>query len=1048
MDPNQFLVSWLRAQSVVDDAVLTQAMRIQFQNPKQHLFQVLVQLGAFTEAQGRHYYSLATQAYQSQSFQRSNDSASDVTLRPGFETTHTNPSTGRPLRPASSKSASQSSGSFAIPVFEKYEIDGEISRGGMGVVFRARYKESSLEVALKVILDQSPPEEEIKRFRREAQTLAQIQHPGVVRIRDFGESEGRPYFAMDLIQGQPLKKAIDDQLRETGKVPAFTWTVKVFSEIAAALVHCHDLNIIHRDLKPANILLDGETEQPVIVDFGLVKRNVGAANAELESIDNLTNSQATLGTPAYMAPEQFDRQGVIGEVDKKSDVWGFGATLYYALTGQAPYTGETVFNIYKALLKGDPPPPSTINPEIPDELNELCSSCLTRNKSQRPTMRAIEDALRQPLSERTLKKKRSRQMTVFLWSGASFLLFGLIAAVSVTVRPQLLDFYEPVLTVNPTVPTTIEESIDISGTASDEFLSRVELRVGSRSYKIQANPSKFSKTLPLKLGMNRVVVRAYDENERFAQVNLEIRRVTPITELTLAPTPKYSYEKSLSLTGEAPPTIVNIECNGQKVVLKDKKFAVKLPLQFGLNELKFTAYDKYNQSTTKLVQCVRNEVYSVGPVRPSPLENLSSKHFTKLQDAIDTAQKSSRKKPIPKIRLLERTIRGGLKIKGRLYLEGLDREGTVIESTDKTCFSVEEGQVRLENIRLKTVITKEIGVFALRLLSGSIDASNCHFSGGYDSVRLGSEISLARADLYPSINFNSCVIEDSSGNGVYARFRGQVNLSDCVIRGHREAGLFIELTPGSNGLATDHRDSLIDGCVIEKNGLEGCEINGVGKITLRNTKIRDNTQEGILVDNGGRDAVIVENCQIDRNGKGTKAEQYPGVLARAGSQLQLKKCQLRDNFDESIYCSEKSSKIVVEDCSISGSKVGCKVAKGGQLILRECTIRDCRMYGIFIDRCKGVQVIHSIIENCKTGLNIKGVSVASIDDSSFLGNKVFGIQCKESSSLILRRCKFIKNSIGMSASDRSRVTYSQCLFKDQTNLDKKAEAPESIREVP
>ncbi|MDF1661792.1 MAG: right-handed parallel beta-helix repeat-containing protein [Planctomycetota bacterium] len=1046
MDPHQYLISWLRSQSLVNDTVLAQAVRIQFHNPKQHLFQILVQLGAFTEDQGRLYYSQATQAYQSQSIPISPDTSSDVTLRPPLQTTPSNPSTDRPIRPVRSKSMSHSSGSFVIPVFEKYEIDGEISRGGMGVVFRARYKESSLEVALKVILDQAPPEEEVKRFRREAQTLAQIQHPGVVRVRDFGESEGRPYFAMDLIQGQPLKSAIDSQLRETGEVPSYSWTVKVFSEIAAALVHCHDLNIIHRDIKPANILLSEDNEQPVIVDFGLVKRNIGAPKADMDSLDNLTNSQATLGTPAYMAPEQFDRQGPLGGVDKKSDVWGFGATLYYALTGQAPYTGETVFNIYKALLKGDPAPPNTLNPEIPDELNELCVSCLTRNKSLRPSMRAIENALRQPLSDRSLHKKRSWQMRLFLKLGAVFIVLAVAATLAVLSHPQVLDDQAPNLTLEPIPPSTGLTALEISGTITDEYPAGVEFHFGRETETLSVQSSTFSKTVPLKIGLNRIRVRAFDENGQFSIVKtLEVRRIflKPI----LNPIPNNVYESTVTFSGTVPKTYAKIECNGIAAAITGDEFSIKVPLRFGANELRFLYTDTGKQSYKKVFHCRRNDVYTVGPP-PLASKDGSQRHFTNLQDAIKAAQKISPSVPIPKIVLLERKIKGEIAIRGRLYLEGVDKNGTIIESKDETCFSVQEGQVRLKNLTLKTTLSREVGVFSLRLVSGQLDAENCQFLGGYDSVRLGSEISVSRSDLYPSINFRSCTIEGSICNGIYARFKGQVNLKNCLIRGHREAGLFIELTRESGGQIVEHRDSTIEACIIEKNGLEGCEVNGCAHVTFRNTKFRDNRQEGILADSGEGNTVVLENCQFDRNGRGSGTEKYPAIFARSGGRIQLESCQIRNNFDEAIYCSVRGSSVDATKCLIVGGSMGVKAYKGGKLRLKECTLRNCKDYGITLDRCDDVLILNCTIENCKDGLYLKKSHGIRVDKTQFLKNRAYGIKCKESSSINIESSQFINNSIGISASNRSRVTYRKCLFKNQKQLDKQAASTEAIKEVP
>src|SRR5262249_53633435 len=175
-----------------------------------------------------------------------------------------------------------------------YEIEGELGRGGMGVVYRARHQKLGHEVALKIMLAGShASEQELARFHLEAAAVARLKHPGIVHIHEFGEHDGRPFFSLELVEGGSLAARL-----KAGQLPAREAAALV-EKVARAMAHAHEHGIVHRDLKPANVLLTREGE-PKVADFGLAK-NMGAAGA--------TQSGALVGTPAYMAPEQAEGRG-------------------------------------------------------------------------------------------------------------------------------------------------------------------------------------------------------------------------------------------------------------------------------------------------------------------------------------------------------------------------------------------------------------------------------------------------------------------------------------------------------------------------------------------------------------------------------------------------------------------------------------------------------------------------------------------------------------------------------------------------------------------
>jgi serine/threonine-protein kinase len=241
------------------------------------------------------------------------------------------------------------------PQIGPYTILGELGRGGMGVVYRARRGELEREFALKVILAGAGASAEmVQRFRREAQAAAALAgEPGIVGVHDIGRAEdGSVYFAMDLVEGQSL----EDVLAE-----------------GEAVGRAHARGILHRDLKPANIMVtpDGRA---LVTDFGLAK--LEAADPELT---RLTQSGEVLGTPAYMAPEQAKGE----HCTPAADVYALGATLYEALSGRPPFTGDSIHAVMAQVLTQEPPPLRRVNPQVPRPLEGIVHQCLEKAPGSR-----------------------------------------------------------------------------------------------------------------------------------------------------------------------------------------------------------------------------------------------------------------------------------------------------------------------------------------------------------------------------------------------------------------------------------------------------------------------------------------------------------------------------------------------------------------------------------------------------------------------------------------------------------------------------------------
>jgi TolB-like protein/Tfp pilus assembly protein PilF/predicted Ser/Thr protein kinase len=251
--------------------------------------------------------------------------------------------------------------------FGDYELLEQIGRGGQGVVFRARQKSLNRTVALKVInLGQWASKAHVKRFRREAEAAARLEHPGIVPIHEVGERDGSCYFSMKFVEAGQL----DDVVRRAPM--SMRQAAELIAKVARTVHYAHEHGILHRDIKPGNILLDQKGE-PHLTDFGLARL--------VESESSVTQTLDVLGTPSYMAPEQA--VGNNAAVSSATDVYGLGAVLYQLLTGQPPFAGGTTYETIKLLLDTEPRQPRLVNPKIDRDISTICLKCLEKDPKRR-----------------------------------------------------------------------------------------------------------------------------------------------------------------------------------------------------------------------------------------------------------------------------------------------------------------------------------------------------------------------------------------------------------------------------------------------------------------------------------------------------------------------------------------------------------------------------------------------------------------------------------------------------------------------------------------
>jgi len=266
--------------------------------------------------------------------------------------------------PAPSPDASEPA---RIRYFGDYEIERELARGGMGVVFRARQISLNRPVALKMILaGQLADDTDVKRFYTEAEAAANLDHPGIVPIYEVGQHEGQHYFSMGYVEGQSLAQRLAERPLPPREAAA------LLIKVAEAIEYAHSRGVIHRDLKPGNILLD-RNGHPRVTDFGLAKK--------LEADSGLTGSGQIMGTPSYMPPEQAG--GNRGAVGPAADVYALGATLYALVTGRPPFQAATAMDTVLQVLGEEPVPPRRLNPALDRDVETICLKCLEKEPGKR-----------------------------------------------------------------------------------------------------------------------------------------------------------------------------------------------------------------------------------------------------------------------------------------------------------------------------------------------------------------------------------------------------------------------------------------------------------------------------------------------------------------------------------------------------------------------------------------------------------------------------------------------------------------------------------------
>lgn len=947
----------------------------------------------------------------------------------------------RLTRAAISPSAQPSESSSAPQVPTQYQVLQELGRGGMGVVYLAQHRVTGARCVLKLMLAKSPSLDDKARFEREAQSLAQFKHRSIVGIKEYGSWNGQPFFVMDHIDGQDLKSHVDKQLAETGQVPDFEWTRKLFIALIDALIICHSQGVIHRDLKPHNILIDRETQTPVIVDFGLAGYLPGSMDHE-----DLTKTGQSLGTPAFMAPEQADAKGNLGAMNQSTDVWGLAATLYYCLTGQTPYKGSTFINVLSQLLKKPPVPAIHVNRNVPAWLNAICTDAMQLKQNLRPSLHELKERLQNPnLSMKApwpLWVQKARKALLFVT------IIALSAGLFLGLNEWFKDRQPPLLQLNA-VPPHCGTSFQLSGRVTDDSLKDIYLEYPKTKKRVPltVTDGQFQAKLESIPGARSYKVVALDANNNRSQKTFSITGHHSLPRVTLTKTHDADLrELKLELRLDSPCDI-QLKINDRSRALKGSKFNLKETLKKGQNTLQITATDPYG-NTTRLSETIQSNVtlYTVGKQPPK----FGDRHFGDLAYAIRKAARSKANVLVlpgqykqPLVFNLPATIKNSIiKVIGL----GTKESPVLVESESGTAARFESGRFLLRNIQFCDK-QKRGDNATLFIVKGSVELQNCRIEAlSTDKALIGTPAQFPKGR--PFIHLSQCQLKGGR-HSVFLGPKGELSLSDSKFEGSAKELIF------NRGVQLDaQRTQFLGG-----TRAIWSESESPARLTLSSCRFQGQSSHVMeLVKNA---SLRCENAIIEH-----KAKERSSFWARAGTKISVRKTVIRGEGGVCFLAVNKGSIDAIQ-CVLEGSYSVGKVEGKGHLRMVDCEARSTQDTAFHnfqggrleLIRCRLLKGQRPAVSLCKgasqtimKGCLIRGFSQAMLMNSPAPLRRVEITQCRfEDNRLIaieirgeiatdftFRNNKIVNNNLGLLLENKGpklsakKIVIDSCQFRNNS----------------
>lgn len=814
-------------------------------------------------------------------------------------------------------------------MFAGYQILGEISRGGMGVVYRVRHPELNRDMALKVILKADSDLRLIERFKREALALGQLRHPNILGVNDFGYERGAPYLVMDFIEGEDLESILKRSFREQGEVD-LDWLLPKLKDLAEALCYCHKKGIVHRDLKPANILIEKESDRLVLIDFGLVKQR-GQTDQRKDA--ELSLSGEMIGTPEYMPPEQFDGSGDSGKPGAASDVWSFGVLLYYCLSGQMPFIGDSIYNYCLAILKKDPRPIEILNKDCPPQLPELIHKCLMKNQRDRPTMEELSGFLDSGYQE----LHADPPPNLFKWAASGLIMVILLALGAVFIlnndnvspditwddRPKRIYGDEFVLSGTVTEPNCVLkiDSKDVP-IVNMRFQAKLPLTKKGREYKIELEDAAgniFKERIFLK---SDSAVRVSKEKDRgdFQSIDAALKGSPKEVVVEVEPG---EYVESILLKESR--QIVSADPT-KSVVWRSKKGPC-LTVKRGQTILRGLTLKGQGRDSALYIESGSVTMESVTVSAQGPFGICVTGLNSKLE-----GRKS----------LVEKCAKFGLYLAQSAKVKL--RDCKIRKSKNCNIVCQDRAQLTLNNCEIAGAGEKGLYVF-----QGSMNASDCHFRENHGlGLRIAqeSEVKLTRCQVTNTIStYDEERNQGFKGSGMSFDLGGRLEVDNCQFSNNAGHGLALGKSSGS---------ALIKRSQAFSNSLNGFSTRGGQKAIFTNCKAEENTKNGFMI--LYRSVVSLDFCEARKN-------ENDGFLFWKGGSGTLKSCKAINNKSSGIAAAYRCKKVTLKDCVANENKYGfftledCQV-KGAGLIAK-----GNRTNGLVVQVRSRVEIFRSTIRN-------------------------------------------------------------------------------------
>lgn len=779
----------------------------------------------------------------------------------------------------------------------RYEIHRELGRGGMGRVLLAYAHHLERYVVVKV-LQGGQNEQTLARFGREAQALAQARHRYVVPVHEFGVEGNCPFIVMGFVEGETLEAYVSRMFRE-GETLELDWIRDFFLKLVEALQSLHEHGIVHRDVKPANILISKETGDPVLVDFGLAKIDQSQFRATLES---LTQTGQLLGTPGFMPPEQLDTRSGLGESGAGSDVWGFGATLFYAMSGRQPFQGRTLIELAAALMSLDAPRLRSLHAETPLWLDELCHQCLRRAVVERPTTEAIYDCLNSS-GKIGLTRKRSTKKAVFAFLFVSLLMIlGFLWQQNQDSSPPNLELKETRTSIY-----TNQRVFELTGRVVDAHPSH--LLINGKRVEL-GRAGLFQKSFKLLDGSQVVRLVAVDQGGKESEVReLTVVLDRQLPEITVDPI-RYVKDGTVFIEGKADKPLLSASYLSQPCNLDGNRFSIKLNLRNYQRDAVLSVRDLAgNEVTVKLPFSV------AGQTESGSFGSISSA-FRKAESGDTIFLMPGRYKMPGKPTVSSKIIGVGR------------RENIILYAKDRPFLDLKKLSVAFENLTVRQRSRSGSGIVAK---SGQIHFVNCVvelegvknilitgdkskvlFSATNTQLRLfgreGSKFSKARVFM-KNVDVRDCRQLLVQGDNLEL-----ISMFDCDqfywsrVNLHRSR---------AGGVLSVRSYGEMENCKIHHCNKIGLVLNG-GEVRLRGTHIYANRYAGLAVGHRGMAEAVA--CRFQRNG-GSVDYRIAGIHVYDRSELKLVGCEVSDHSQYGIYAMD-DGRVKLLGCVFKNNKPG------------------------------------------------------------------------------------------------------------------------------